>query len=91
MGVGSAAMLAICARTPFSTLGMYCRGTAPPTTLSTNSNPLPSGSGLEVLHVNVNVIDIIKIQAAGKLRLTVRATDASGRPVARSVTVRVRR
>ncbi len=32
-------------RTPFSTLGMNCRGTEPPTTLSTNSNPEPSGSG----------------------------------------------
>ena len=32
-------------RTPFSTLGMNCRGTAPPTTLSTNSNPPPSGRG----------------------------------------------
>ena len=31
--------------TPFWTLGMNWRGTAPPTTLSTNSNPPPSGSG----------------------------------------------
>ena len=36
---------AICARTPFSTLGMNCRGTTPPTTRSANSNPEPSGSG----------------------------------------------
>lgn len=34
-----------CARTPFSTDGMNCRGTEPPTTLSTNSMPLPVGSG----------------------------------------------
>ena len=30
---------------PFSTLGMNWRGTAPPTTLSTNSKPEPRGSG----------------------------------------------
>ncbi len=30
---------------PFSTLGMNCRGTAPPTTRSTNSKPPPCGSG----------------------------------------------
>ena len=33
------------ARTPFSTDGMNCRGTAPPITLSTNSMPEPTGSG----------------------------------------------
>ena len=37
------------ARTPFSTLGMNCRGTAPPTTLSTNSKPPPRGSGSTVM------------------------------------------
>lgn len=33
------------ARTPFSTEGMKFFGTAPPTTWSTNSNPVPPGSG----------------------------------------------
>ena len=37
------------ARTPFSTLGMNCRGTAPPTTLSTNSKPPPRGRGSTVM------------------------------------------
>ena len=32
-------------RMPFSTLGMNCVGTAPPTTWETNSNPEPRGSG----------------------------------------------
>jgi hypothetical protein len=32
-------------RAPFSTDGMNCRGTAPPTTLLTNSKPEPRGSG----------------------------------------------
>ena len=32
-------------RAPFSTAGMYVRGTEPPTTESTNSKPPPGGSG----------------------------------------------
>ena len=35
----------IWARMPFSTLGMNWVGTAPPTTLETNLNPVPRGSG----------------------------------------------
>ena len=30
---------------PFSTLGMNCVGTEPPTTFETNSKPEPRGSG----------------------------------------------
>jgi len=37
------------ARIPFSTLGMYWRGTAPPTTLSTNSKPDPRSRGSTVM------------------------------------------
>ena len=50
------------ARTPFSTEGMNCRGTAPPTTLSTNSNPRPAGSGS-----TVDVADGVLPVAAGLL------------------------
>ncbi len=44
-GYPAATPRSIWVRTPFSTEGMNCRGTAPPTTLSTNSKPPPEGSG----------------------------------------------
>ena len=52
------------ARTPFSTDGMNWRGTAPPTTLSTNSNPEPGRQRLDldvahgVLAVAAGLLDV---------------------------------
>ena len=48
-GYPAATPRSIWARTPFSTDGMNCRGTEPPTTLSTNSKPDPDGSGSTVM------------------------------------------
>ena len=45
IGYPASTPCSICARTPFSTDGMYCRGTTPPTILSTNSKPAAPGSG----------------------------------------------
>ena len=44
----------IASRMPFSTAGMKFRGIAPPTTSSTNSKPLPRGSGSSLIHVSAN-------------------------------------
>ena len=44
-GNPAASPRSICARTPFSTLGKKEFGTAPPTTFTSYSKPLPRGSG----------------------------------------------
>ena len=41
-------------RIPFSTAGMYWRGTEPPTISSTNSKPAPRASGSILIQVSAN-------------------------------------
>ena len=68
-GAGRPAPRSICARTPFSTEGTNCRGTAPPTTLSTNSKPAPGRQRLDldvadgVLAVPAGLLDVPAVPA----------------------------
>ncbi len=54
----------IWARMPFSTDGMNCRGTTPPTTRSANSNPEPAGERLDL-----DLADGVLAVAAGLLHV----------------------